>query len=269
MKKMKTAAAIVLAVMMLMGAAGCDEVSDAANSIVTEATEDEMVKGVKNAFPEAYPDITYDEAFRSFFSYPSWRHFVGTRNGPDDDGDGQPDYVEENVDVVEFTGNCIYSDTQVKALIQFEIDDDMFSPVFCSFNKVPQNRLMMNGLIMKAFETASEQKTRENGGDNDQPEETGEYPEPNEPPAFEEGEVVDCDINGHINTHGGTVSGYKTSYVVDGGKRATVRKKLGNGWHINAVRYCYAKDIVWYELYDADDGDYYGWVDSDYIVFDE
>ena len=38
MKKMKTAAAIVLAVMMLMGAAGCDEVSDAANSIVTEAT---------------------------------------------------------------------------------------------------------------------------------------------------------------------------------------------------------------------------------------
>ena len=129
--------------------------------------------------------------------------------------------------------------------------------------------LMMNGLIMKAFETASEQKTRENGGDNDQPEETGEYPEPNEPPAFEEGEVVDCDINGHINTHGGTVPGYKTSYVVDGGKRATVRKKLGNGWHINAVRYCYAKDIVWYELYDADDGDYYGWVDSDYIDFDE
>ena len=267
MKKLKTMAAIILAVMMLMGATGCDEVSDAANSIATEATEDAVVKSVKNASPEAYPDITYGEAFSSFFSYPSWRHFKGTRNGPDEDGDGQPDYVEENVDVVEFTGNCIYSDTKVKALIQFELDDEMFSPVFCSFNKVPQNRLMMNGLILKAFETASEQKTQEDGGDNIQPEETEEYPEPDEPPALEEGDVIDCDVSGLINTHGGTVSGYKSSYVLNGGKRATVRKKLGNGWHVNAVRFCYTKGIVWYELYDADDGDYYGWVDSDYIDF--
>lgn len=156
MKKLKTMAAIILAVMMLMGATGCDEVSDAANSVVTEAMEDETVLSVKNACPEAYPDITYDEAFSAFFSYPSWRHFKGTRNGPDDDGDGQPDYVEENVDIVEFTGNCIYSDTEVKALIQFEIDGDMFSPEFCSFNKVPQSRLMMNSLILKAFETVGE-----------------------------------------------------------------------------------------------------------------
>ena len=43
MKKLKTMAAIILAVMMLMGATGCDEVSDAANSIATEATEDAVV----------------------------------------------------------------------------------------------------------------------------------------------------------------------------------------------------------------------------------
>ena len=48
-----------------------------------------------------------------------------------------------------------------------------------------------------------------------------------------------------------------------------MRKKLGNGWHVNAVRCCYAKKIIWYELYDADDGDYYGWVDSDYIDFED
>ncbi len=27
--------------------------------------------------------------------------------------------------------------------------------------------------------------------------------------------------------------------------------------------------ITWYELYDTDDGDYYGWVDGNYINFYE
>ena len=56
-------------------------------------------------------------------------------------------------------------------------------------------------------------------------------------------------------------------FVVDVDKRATVRKKLGNGWHVQAVRYYYTKSIVWYKLYDAYDGDYYVWVDSDAIEF--
>ena len=30
---------------------------------------------------------------------------------------------------------------------------------------------------------------------------------------------------------------------------------------------CYNYGITWYELWDSDDGDYYGWVDENYIDF--
>ena len=82
-----------------------------------------------------------------------------------------------------------------------------------------------------------------------------------------DGEVVECYRQGCINTYGKKVSGYKKSYVVDGGEIDTVRKKLGNGWHVTSYRYCYSRNVLWYELYDTDDGDYYGWVDSSYIDF--
>ena len=85
---------------------------------------------------------------------------------------------------------------------------------------------------------------------------------------FTEGEVAECQLYGRINTHGETVASFNSSYVVNGGKAARVRKSLGNGWHIVAVRCCYTMNIWWYELYDSQDGDYYGWVDSDFIDFD-
>ncbi|MBR1592374.1 MAG: hypothetical protein IJ666_05110 [Ruminococcus sp.] len=78
--------------------------------------------------------------------------------------------------------------------------------------------------------------------------------------------VTPCNLNGVIRTYGGTVSGYASSYVVDGGSAATVRSSLGN-WNIKAVNICYSMGVTWYELYDADDGDYYGWVDAGYIDF--
>lgn len=40
-----------------------------------------------------------------------------------------------------------------------------------------------------------------------------------------------------------------------------------DNWHVTAVRYCIVNGITWYELYDSDDGDYYGWVDEDHIDF--
>ncbi len=78
-------------------------------------------------------------------------------------------------------------------------------------------------------------------------------------------EVHSFDNYGEINGYG--VPGYTTSYVVNGGSKSTVRKELGNGWHVTAVKYCYSHGISWYELYDTDDGDYYGWVDGNYIRF--
>lgn len=72
---------------------------------------------------------------------------------------------------------------------------------------------------------------------------------------------------GQINVHGGIVAGYTSDYVVNGGACTTVRKSLGDGWHVTAKNTCYAYGITWYELWDSDDGDYYGWVDADYIDF--
>ena len=76
-----------------------------------------------------------------------------------------------------------------------------------------------------------------------------------------------CTQYGHINDHNETVPGYTTSYIVDNCEMSYVRTSLGDGWHITAVNWCVSKGITWYELYDYDDGDYYGWVDSTYIDF--
>ncbi len=77
--------------------------------------------------------------------------------------------------------------------------------------------------------------------------------------------VYSCQGTGEINSKG--VSGFTTSYVVDGGAKTTVRETLGEGQHVTATSYCYAYGLTWYELYDTDDGDYYGWVDENFIDF--
>ena len=72
-------------------------------------------------------------------------------------------------------------------------------------------------------------------------------------------------IRGQINCHGGVVAGYTTDYIVNGGACGMVRQSLGDTWHITAKNSCYNYGTNWYELWDSDDGDYYGWVDENYI----
>lgn len=75
------------------------------------------------------------------------------------------------------------------------------------------------------------------------------------------------DKKGQINCHGGTVAGFTTDYIVNGGAVGKVRSSLGDAWHVTAKNVCINYGITWYELWDSDDGDYYGWVDSNYIDF--
>ncbi|MBR3631171.1 MAG: SH3 domain-containing protein [Oscillospiraceae bacterium] len=79
--------------------------------------------------------------------------------------------------------------------------------------------------------------------------------------------VTPCNMYGFINTHGYKICSFTTDYVVNNGKEAYVRESLGHDWSVKAVNYCYSYGVEWYELYDADDGDYYGWVDANYIDF--
>ena len=79
--------------------------------------------------------------------------------------------------------------------------------------------------------------------------------------------VIPITKYGRINAHGATVPGYEASYIINDGSYATVRKSLGDGWHITAVNKYTEGTATWYELYDSDDNDYYGWVDSYFIDF--
>lgn len=73
---------------------------------------------------------------------------------------------------------------------------------------------------------------------------------------------------GQINApEGGPINGYATSYILNGGEVAYTRTDLMDGWHVTAVNQCVFNGVIWYELYDSDDGDYYGWVDENHINF--
>ncbi|MDE5763371.1 MAG: hypothetical protein K2I00_00160 [Ruminococcus sp.] len=79
--------------------------------------------------------------------------------------------------------------------------------------------------------------------------------------------ALNKEMKGQINCNGETVAGFTTDYVVNGGAVGKVRSSLGDKWHITAKNICYNYDVTWYELWDFDDGDYYGWVDENFIDF--
>lgn len=89
-------------------------------------------------------------------------------------------------------------------------------------------------------------------------------PEATEPNTYAV-EITSCSRTGEIK--GADVAGFTTSYVCQNGSVSYVRRTLGDRWHVTAVRTCESKGLTWYELYDTDDGEYYGWVDANYITF--
>ena len=113
-----------------------DSISNISNS------SNRYVQMVKNAYREDNSDLTYDRAFSGFFGTPRWRYFQS----------------EEKQDVVEFTGDCIYRDVNVKARMQFVIDEEegTFQATYLAFNEVPQDMFTLASLISKAFEIEKE-----------------------------------------------------------------------------------------------------------------
>lgn len=93
---------------------------------------------VKEGHPEAYPNITYGQAFDSFFSKPSWTYFKS-------DGDQ---------DIVEFSGGCQYQEADVTATIQFLLsyDEGTFETGYFDMNGVPQNQFMTYSIITTVFD---------------------------------------------------------------------------------------------------------------------
>jgi len=61
--------------------------------------------------------------------------------------------------------------------------------------------------------------------------------------------------------------GYASSYVLEFGPKKT-QWPIEGGWRVSARNKCRSHGDVWYECWDADDGDYYGWIPSRNIRFD-
>lgn len=123
-----------------------EEVVDQAENIAD--SEEEHVLSVKNGYPEAYPEITFGEAFDNFFGAPTWKYFEG----------------ENGEDVVEFTGYCTYQEAEVKARLQFILNEDgTFSSGALSFNDVPQSQLITAAMLEKAFEQYAQGQAEDTG----------------------------------------------------------------------------------------------------------
>lgn len=116
---------------------GCNS-DDVLDQIASYADEDNKnVLSIKNAVPSGHIK-TFGEAFEEFFASPTWKYFDA------DTGEA----------VVEFTGYCTYMDNEVKAKIQFILDKNngMYQIGAVALNNIPQNELMKQSLLSKAFE---------------------------------------------------------------------------------------------------------------------
>ena len=107
---------------------------------------------VKVGSPLAYPDKSYGEAFKDFFSNPKWKYFTS----------------DDNRKVVEFTGGMTYIDQPVDATIQFTVDDRYEDNVqinmeYVGFNDIPQNNLMKIAMMSAIFEGDGEWETTTEG----------------------------------------------------------------------------------------------------------
>lgn len=66
---------------------------------------------------------------------------------------------------------------------------------------------------------------------------------------------------------GNGVYGYASSYACYSDGAEATQHKVENTWHITAKNTCYSHGVTWYECWDTDDGDYYGWIDANYLSF--
>lgn len=72
---------------------------------------------------------------------------------------------------------------------------------------------------------------------------------------------LEKELKGEVNWYGETKYGYASSYVIDYGPEEKQWPIEGN-WHITAKNIVESHGNIWYECWDSDDGDYYGWIKS-------
>lgn len=98
----------------------------------------DYISRVKNGFNKSYKYITYGEAFETFFYESTWQYFE----------------AKTGEHVVEFSGICDGEEGKIRTKMQFivHLKEGTFEVVAMTFNEVPQNPLMISGLLEKVFE---------------------------------------------------------------------------------------------------------------------
>ncbi len=99
--------------------------------------EDEYVTTIINSYPVLYPDTTYGKALTKFFSDRSWKH-----------------YVDDERDIVEFNGTCLYENKETRCTLIFVFDSETNEPSFEELyvDGVQTDEFFKLGFTLKLFE---------------------------------------------------------------------------------------------------------------------
>lgn len=156
-KMKKVMGSILLSAILL--AAGCskDDVDEAVNKadkkvkeeVAVATTKDhEHVQQIKTAKLPDYEKVTIEEAFHKFFKNPKWKYFVS----------------EDHEEIVEFTGNCVYQEQEVKAKIQFVLNkgDQTFKLKAMALNDIAQNELITAAMLQSIYDGDNQEEKNQN-----------------------------------------------------------------------------------------------------------
>ena len=101
--------------------------------VVIKFLQYRSVEEVRNSSPEAYPNLTLEEAYENFFDHPKWRF-----------GEMEGSYV-----TVEFSGTCLYKGEEVTAnlTIYNYVDSNSCTVMYLDFNGVPQDDEILHLLL--------------------------------------------------------------------------------------------------------------------------
>lgn len=137
-----TLVAIALGVILLIfSASSPDDSTTSTNSSVATVATNVYVQTVQTA-NLADSGYTYQEVFDSFFTNPHWEYFKS----------------KEGYNIVEFTGESIYKENDVKIKVQYIITNETETTLewelgYYDIDGVPQDLLTFDGMIYAAIES--------------------------------------------------------------------------------------------------------------------
>ena len=141
---MKKIITLILVGCMALSIGGCATEQDEpkSSSFIDSNNMDETNKiiAVKSGYIYSFSDeVPVGPAIDSFLHTNTWKYFKS----------------EDNMDVVQCTGNCMYNDKKVEAKIQFVVnDDDSYEVNSLSLNDIDQELTNILAFLGKAYEYA-------------------------------------------------------------------------------------------------------------------